>query len=63
MSSAHPILKLFQTSLDTGIVQSQWKEALVTPIFKISDKHSAANYRPVSLTSVCCKICEHVLAK
>ena len=29
-------------------------------LFK-KDKHSAANYRPVSLTSVCCKLCEHVI--
>ena len=54
---------MFQTSIDSGTVPTQWKEALVTPIFKKGDKHTAANYRPVSLTAVCCKLCEHLVAK
>ena len=30
-------------------------------LFKKGDRHQASNYRPVSLTSVSCKILEHVL--
>ena len=54
---------IFQQSIDTGTVPSQWKTALVTPIFKKGDKHKPANYRPVSLTAVCSKLCEHIIAK
>jgi hypothetical protein len=57
-----PVLtKLFQLSLDQGHVPKEWKEAWVTPIFKKGDKHQPANYRPVSLTSIVCKVLEHVI--
>ncbi len=58
-----PLSKFFQHSLDSGTVPKQWKRALVTPIFKKGDKHNPANYRPVSLTAVCCKILEHIVSK
>ena len=31
------------------------------PIFKKGDKHQASNYRPVSLTSITCKLLEHII--
>ena len=40
---------------------SQWKEANVTPIFKKGDKRNPGNYRPVSLTSIPCKIMEKII--
>ena len=58
-----PLAEFFQHSIDSGVVPTQWKKALVTPIFKKGDKHCPANYRPVSLTAVCSKLCEHVIAK
>ena len=33
----------------------------VSLIFKKGDKSKPANYRPVSLTSVCCKVVEHII--
>ena len=60
---AKPLETIFQSSIDQGCVPEQWKKALVSPIYKERDKHIAANYRPVSLTSVCCKLCKHVIAK
>ena len=56
-----PLLNFFQKSLDTGIVPRDWKHALVTPIFKKGTKGDPANYRPVSLTSIPCKIYESIL--
>ena len=57
-----PILTMiFQHSLKTGQVPTQWKKANVTAIFKKGEHYVPSNYRPVSLTSVTCKIMEHIL--
>ena len=57
-----PILQvIFQQSLDSGILPSDWKKANVTPLFKKGSRSEPSNYRPVSLTSVSCKILEHVI--
>ncbi|KAK3096098.1 hypothetical protein FSP39_023212 [Pinctada imbricata] len=57
-----PALSLFfQASLDQGTVPSDWKAANITPLFKKGDRSMAVNYRPVSLTSVCSKVMEHVV--
>ena len=44
-----------------GDVPNEWREANVTPLFKKGSKLAASNYRPVSLTSVCCKIMEGII--
>ena len=60
--SITPALTLiFQASFDQGQVPEDWKRANVTPLFKKGDKSKAANYRPVSLTSTCCKVMEHIV--
>ena len=59
-----PVLtNIFQQSLETSKLPSDWKKANVTPIFKKGDKHVPQNYRPVSLTSVCCKLLEHIVCR
>ena len=55
------LTRLFQASLDQGIVPQDWKDASVVPLFKKGERHIAANYRPVSLTSITCKILEHIV--
>ena len=52
---------LFQQSLDTGITPTSWLEAWISPVFKKGSRCDPANYRPVSLTSVPCKLLEHIL--
>ena len=52
---------LFQISLDTGSVPSDWKNANVTPIFKKGERYVPSNYRPVSLTCITCKLMEHII--
>lgn len=55
------LTRLFQLSLETGEVPHDWRQAWVVPIFKKGERHIAANYRPVSLTSITCKILEHIV--
>ena len=58
-----PILtEIFQQSLKDGVLPSDWKKADVAPVFKKGAKDLAENYRPVSLTCVCCKILEHIIS-
>ena len=52
---------LYQSSLTTGIVPTDWKHANVAPIFKKGERYLPGNYRPISLTSIPCKILEHIL--
>jgi len=49
--------------LDNRTVPQDWKEANVTAIHKKGDKKNPGNYRPVSLTSVSCKIMEKIIRK
>ena len=57
-----PILAfIFQQALDQNAVPDDWKTALVTPVFKKGKRAEPANYRPVSLTSIICKINEHII--
>ena len=57
-----PVLcNIFQQSIHTGKIPHDWTTAFVTPIFKKGNRHLAGNYRPVSLTSVPCKILEHII--
>jgi hypothetical protein len=52
---------LFQSSLSSGNVPADWRDAHVAPIFKKGEQYDPANYRPVSLTSVVCKLLEHII--
>ena len=52
---------IFQQALDQSTVPDDWKIALVTPVFKKGKRSGPENYRPISLTSICCKINEHII--
>ena len=52
---------MFNLSLEEGIVPSEWKEANITPLFKKGSRNKPENYRPVSLTSVICKLLETLI--
>ena len=47
--------------MSTGEVPIEWQEANVTSLFKKESKLVRSNYRPVSLTSVVCKILESIV--
>ena len=52
---------LFQASLDQGTIPDDWKKAKIVPVYKKGDKGKAENYRPISLTSIICKMLEHII--
>lgn len=57
-----PILtRLYRLSLETGKVPSSWKVANVQPVPKKGSRSDPANYRPIAITSILCKIMERVL--
>ena len=57
-----PILtEIFRRTSADGEVPVDWRSANVTAIFKKGDRFKASNCRPVSLTSLCCKLQEHII--
>ena len=58
---AGPLRLLFDKTISEGGIPNSWKEAEVKPIFKKGNKELPGNYRPVSLTSVICRIFEHFI--
>ena len=55
------LCKIYQKSLDDGQVPQLWKEANIVPIHKSGSKAIMANFRPVALTSVICKVFERII--
>ena len=58
---AVPLFIIFKKSMEEGYTPEDWRQARVTPIFKKGSKRQACNYRPVSLTSIPCKIMESLV--
>ena len=58
---ALPLSIIFQKSIESAVLPREWKISGVAPIFKGGSKANALNYRPVSLTSVPCKVLERVI--
>lgn len=59
--SAEFLFLLFSQSLSSGILPLDWKCGKVIPVHKTGKRDCPLNYRPISLTSVCCKLMEHVI--
>ena len=53
-----PIAHLFNITIDQQTLPNDWKAALVSPSYKKGPKCLPVNYRPISLTSVFCKVIE-----
>ena len=58
---AYPLHLIYDKSLREGRVPKAWKNSLVIPIFKKGPRYDPLNYRPISLTSVCCKVMERIV--
>ncbi len=58
-----PVMEIiFRRSLEEEEVPEDWRSANMTPIFKKGAKSDLCNYRPVSLTTVCCKVLESIIS-
>ena len=55
---SEPLSILFNTSLKEGTLQSEWKCGNMSAIHKKGSNKDPGNYRPVSLTSIACKVLE-----
>ena len=60
-SLAVPLCHIFDLSLSSGTCPAKWKQANVTPIYKKGSRLEPNNYRPVSLTSIVCKVLEKII--
>jgi hypothetical protein len=58
---ATPLSHIFDKSFSEGKLPSMWKKSLVIPIFKKGAPTNPANYRPISLTCIPCKIMESLI--
>ena len=59
-----PFYLLFMASLITAQIPDDWKEAHVVPVYKRNKRPAIpSSYRPISLTSVTCKLLESIVLK
>ena len=52
---------IYKNSLATSEIPEDWRMANITPLHKKGAKHNPSNYRPISLTSIPCKLLEHII--
>ena len=58
---SHPLRKIFETSIKTASIPNDWKEGIISAIYKKGNKSLASNYHPVSITSSLCKCMERII--
>ena len=56
-----PLTKIMNESIECGVLPQDWKNAFVSPIYKKGARNLAENYRPISLTSIACKLMEKLV--
>lgn len=59
--SAKCLAEIFNTSFTQAKLPDDWKIANVTPLHKKGASDRPGNYRPISLTSIPCKMMEHIV--
>lgn len=57
-----PVCDMFHSFLSVGKVPSEWRSAIITPLYKKGPSSQVTNYRPISLTSIFSKLMERVIS-
>ncbi len=60
-SLSKPLSLLFNNSFETGVVPALCRKANIVPLFKKGNKLEPSNNRPISLTSIVCKLMERII--
>ncbi len=58
-----PLTDIFNKSIQEGVLPPIWKTANVTAIFKAGNSTLPENYRPISITPICCRTIEKIIRK
>jgi len=56
-----PLAHIFDTSFKDNTLPYCWKTANIQPVFKKGHTNDPSNYRPISLTSTCCRTMERIV--
>ena len=62
VSISYPLSILYRSIIELHTLPTEWKCAIITPIFKKGSPSDPANYRPIALTCTCCKILECIIS-
>ena len=58
---SEPLALLMNKTLEEGHLPKDWRNAFISAIFKKGARNRAENYRPISLTSIVCKLMESLI--
>ena len=61
VSLSVPLSILYTESFTQQKLPQDWKDAMIIPLYKKDQKCLTFNYRPISLTSIMCKIMESII--
>lgn len=56
-----PLSMMYNSFMSVGMMPAAWRTATVTPVYKKGPSSNPENYRPISQTSVFCKLLERVI--
>ena len=58
---SYPLSVIFNATFYLSELPSPWLTSTVIPLFKKGQRNLVSNYRPISLTSTCCKVMESII--
>ena len=62
-SLIQPLKSIYKKSIISGLAPETFKIGIITPIHKGGNRCEPKNYRPITLTSVLCKVLEKIILK